>query len=173
MAERTSFSTIRDATITISDGDSPANTYTLRVTSGSMDITQGDHDIVRATDTAGDHIGPPRKGGQAGTSQVSIEAMLFDPGGNGSETVLADLANQSSGYVGSASWVSTQPDSEFKTFDFSIALADLAGGDKGAEYTLSDCMFSPGVSITFGRDGLMLSGTIESPDAQPTVTRNA
>lgn len=169
MAEQTYFHTLRGATLKFKDGSGSPKEYTIRLTSGQAAITAGGYTIVRMKDAAGDFIGPARKGEVANPSTVSISAAMFDPGANASEAVLMDIMN-GTGYFAST-WTSTDTDSDMETFDFTLALAD-SGTNKGATYALNDCVVQPGWSMNPARDGIMLTFTVESPNAVIGITRN-
>jgi hypothetical protein len=169
MAEQTYFHTLRGATLKFKDGGGTPKEYTIRLTSGQAAITAGGYTIVRMKDAAGDFIGPARKGEVANPSTVSISAAMFDPGANASEAVLMDIMN-GTGYFAST-WTSTDTDSDLETFDFTLALAD-SGTNKGAVYALNDCVVQPGYSMNPARDGIMLTFTVESPNAVIGITRN-
>jgi len=169
MAEQTYFHTLRGATLKFKDGGGSPKEYTIRLTSGQAAITAGGYTIVRMKDAAGDFIGPARKGEVANPSTVSISAAMFDPGANASEAVLMDIMN-GTGYFAST-WTSTDTDSDLETFDFTLALAD-SGTNKGATYALNDCVVQPGYSMNPARDGIMLTFTVESPNAVIGITRN-
>lgn len=162
----------RGTIVTLRDGAS--NTLRMRVRQGTLTLTEGGHNIVRAKDENGENIGPARKGAQAGESTVAVDLQLFALGGDATDPAAVDYLTQNVGAgTALANWTSSDGNTDFDhgffTMDWDIALPVVGGS--GATYSLSDCVPQPGTGFTNPAEGLNLTGTLESPDARWTITK--
>lgn len=168
MAEHDVPRLLRDATLTLESGDGTPKVLTIRLTEGQLDITHGQHTIVRAKDTAGDFVGPPRKGEQADVSVLTFTARAYDFGANTTEGTLRDLA-LNTGYFAST-WTDTDTDSDLPTFDAILTIA-ARGSAAGGTYTWSDCVVRPGTGESWTRETNTLTVALECAQAVPTIAR--
>lgn len=175
MAETNTPDILRGYTLVLTDG---TRSYTVRLTEGSVSSTNGGHNIVRAQDTNGDFIGPGRQGAQAGVSTIAFTGWMFGTGGDATDVALTDLVHRAG--LESSTWVAQTgitSDTKVKDYTATLTRADLASAtsanaSKGASYVWSGCIFQPGSSVEWTRDGIKISGTLESPNAYPTITQN-
>lgn len=173
MAETTIPRTRRGLTVVLKSGDGTPKTYTLNFAEGSYSVTHGGWTTVRARNADGDLAGPPRKGEQAGPSMIAITARLFDAGAYATEAVLADLIRQTGdeGYVAS-DWTSTDTDSDLQVYSV-VETIPTVGTNKGATYTYTGCVIEPGMQREVRADGIFVTFTISSTNAEPDITRLA
>ena len=59
--------------------------------------------------------------------------------------------------------------SDFFAMDFAVAIPVRGGA--GGTYSLADLIPQPGASLSNAEDGWELSGTFESADKYPTITK--
>ncbi len=164
MAETNQMKVSRQTTIQFSDG---TNTYTPRVDSGTITITNGGYNIVRARDSAGDFVGPPRQG-EANVSTIDMDLAQFGAGGHASDVAGTDFAFLSGLF--SSTWATTESGSDAGVKPFNVVITQAAsGGVAGATYTFNDCVVRPGTKLTTGRDGNRIAFTLECPAAFGTV----
>lgn len=162
----------RGTTLILSDGDAVNGyTYQLRIRGGTLTITNGGHEIVRAMDEDGDYIGPARKGAQAGVSTMAATIKLFRTGGDAATLAAIDWLVQNTNTPVTNLTTTEAAGGDFTALDCTFAMPDL-GSNKGASYKLNDCIPQPGVSVANADDGIEISFTIESPDARVTITQN-
>lgn len=167
----TQFRTRRGTTLTLVDGAGSPKTYTLNFGEGTFSYTAAGYTVVRAKDENGDHVGAPRKGEQAGASQLSFSGRVYDAGGNAAAAVLADLLRQTgdTGYVNSA-WTKTNTDSDLWVFNAKLTIPTI-GSNFGATYAWSNVVVEPGASVEVKADGIFVTVTFSSSSAEPTITR--
>ena len=171
MAEPTQFRTRRGTTLKLKSGDSPAKEHLLNFGEGTFSYTAAGYTVVRAKDENGDHAGAPRKGEQAGASQLSFSGRVYDAGANTAASTLSDLLRQTgdNGYVGSA-WASTNTDSDLRVYNAELVLPTI-GANMGATYAWANVVVEPGGSGEIKADGVFVTVTFSSSSAEPTITR--
>ena len=164
MPETTQLKVSRNTTVSFGDG---TRTYAPVLDSGTITITAGGYNIVRARDSAGDFVGPPRAG-ESNVSTIEFDVAQFGAGAHASEAYATDFAFLSGAY--SSTWTTTESgsDSPVKPFNVTVTQA-AANGVAGATYVLNDCVVRPGASLTTGREGNRVRFTLESPNPFPTV----
>ncbi len=167
----TQFRTRRGCTLELLDATATPKTYTLNFGEGTFSYTAAGFTVVRAKDENGDHAGAPRKGEQAGASQLSFSGRVYDAGGNTAAVVLSDLLRQTGdkGYVGS-DWVSTNTDSDLQVYNAKLTIPTI-GSNMGATYAWANVVVEPGGSWEVKADGIFVTVTFSSSSAEPTITR--
>lgn len=167
----TQFRTRRGCTLELVDGTGTPKTYTLNFGEGTFSWTTAGWTVVRAKDENGDHAGAPRKGEQAGASQLSFSGRVFDAGANAAAAVLMDLTRQTGnlGYV-DASWTSTNTDSDLQVYTAKLTIPTI-GSNMGATYAWANVVVEAGGSFEVKADGIFATLTFSSSAAEPTVTR--
>lgn len=165
MAETTQLKVSKDLTVTFADG---TRSYTPRIDSGTITMTNGGYNIVRARATDGTFVGPPRQG-EANVSTIEFDVAMFGAGADASDVSASDFAELAGLF--SSTWTTTESgsDAAVKPFTCTIALA-AAGGVAGASRVYSDCVVQPGSSVTPSRTGNRVKFTLESPNPYPAVT---
>ena len=167
MAESKVFRVPKDTTVTFTDGSGSPKVLTLRIHSGTCSMVSGGVAIVRAKDTNGRYLGPPRDGGQAGATTVQLEVLVYEVD-DGTDLAQADVLRQVYPAGSAAAGMVTAGDSpDFTELDFKMALA-AAGDNPAQNISLSNCVVQPGASLTMSPEGMKLSVTLESPDIEPT-----
>jgi hypothetical protein len=161
----------RGLTVVLKSGDGTPKTYTLNFSEGSYQVTYGGWTTVRMRDENGDFVGTPRKGEQAGPSMIAITARVRDAGINTADAVLMDLVRQTGdvGYVGS-DWTSTDTNSDLQVSSV-VETIPTVGSNMGATETFTSCVVEPGVQREVRADGIFLTFTISSANAEPAKAR--
>jgi len=169
--ETTLFRTRRGLTLKLKSGDGTPKLFTLNFSEGSYQCTNGGYTVVRGKDENGDYTGAPRKGEQAGTSMIAVTARVHDAGINTADAVLMDLLRQTgdTGYVGS-DWASTNTDSDLQVYSV-VETVPTIGSNFGATYTYTSCAVEPGVQREVRPDGIFVTFTISSANAEPAMAR--
>lgn len=173
MAETTTIRTLRGATLTLRDNSGTPKTYSAKFGDGSVAITNGGYEILRGRDVSGDYQGVPRQGQQAGPSTIAFSGCrMYGAGDDSTDVALVDLLSNA---VAVSGWTTHGVTGEQLVLDVVLALPDetVAGVlRRGASYAWTDCMLAAGAQISLGQDGIMLDGTFESNNANPTITQN-
>lgn len=160
----------RGSRFVFSDGSGTPNTILLRARAGTVTITPGGHNIIRAMNEDGDYLGSSRQGAQAGVTTVAFAIKLFDCGGDPTTPAMLDYVwqNHESG-TALDGWTSTDTNSDFFEMDLKISIP--VRGGSGGDYEFVDLVPQPGASLSNAEDGWELSGTFECAQAFPTITK--
>lgn len=174
MAERTHIATRRGGTLTITDASGTPKTYSIKFGDGTLNFTNGGHNIVRGRDNSGDFQGVPRQGEQAGPSTIGLQGLrMYGTGGNSTDVAMIDFLASA---IPVSGWTSDGVTTERLVFDLALSIPNVSIGGttyKGASFAWANCVFAPGSSFTAGADGYTLDATIESSSPYVTITENA
>lgn len=154
-----------DTSILFTDNSGTPKTYPVICDSDPV-LTNAGYEHVTSMLADGTMNRIVRKGPQAGTSKLELDCLMYGAGDHASDVALVDFLNNAGLYV--SGWTGTQSPSDFKQFDVRVTLA-AKNGVAGGYYELQDCWFSPGTQVTFGKSGIRIKGTLESPDAYATT----
>jgi len=171
MAETSQITTRRGMTVKLTDSSSPTpKTYTGRF-DGNVVATAAKFEVVRGRDTNGDFIGQPRQGQQTGPSTVALDGMVFGNGGSTTDGSLADVLGAAFQISGLTTAAATGE--QFVWASVEIRFPDVTSGGStknGATWVLNNVVIAPGAQVTIAQDGVRASFTLESQDANFTVT---
>lgn len=154
-----------DTTIVFTDNSGTPKTYTV-ICDSDPTITNAGFEHVTSMLADGTMNRIVRKGPQAGTSKIELDCLMYGAGDHASDVALIDFLCNAGLY--NSAWTGQQSASDFKQFDVKLTLA-AKNGVAGAYYDLADCWFAPGSTITVGKSGIRIKGTIESPVAYVAV----
>lgn len=162
MAETTIPLAGKDVTVTIKDGDSPINSYAVKLTEGTLTLIDGEYEELVALGMDGVPLAStaPRQAGVRRRCGVVLNCKIFDAGDNSTDIVFPDIAKMDG--VWASNFVSTTGTVEttMGTVDIDVLVADR-GTIKGATYSFPDCRVQGNMQIEVSREGGFLVSGLE------------
>jgi len=179
MAETVIPLSINDCTLTFSDGTTPTPvTYTVRLTEGTVTLTDGEYEHFMATDAMGVPLSgtAPRQAGVRRMCGATFSCKIFDVGKktSGTEYVFLDVVRNEGEWNTDTTPTTTSPDSTMHTWDLFLTVANR-GSEKGGVYKIPNARLSGNLAIEISRaGGWLVSGMewISTTDVKYGLTRN-